>query len=54
MPTPAAAPRIDRAGDGRVRGLLCLRCEIGLSTFQGDVERLRAAVGYLAGCSDRI
>jgi hypothetical protein len=46
--------RIDRAADGRVRGLLCPRCKVGVSTFQDDVERLRAAVGYLAGCSDRI
>jgi hypothetical protein len=42
--------RIDRAADGRVRGLLCPRCKVGVSTFQDDVERLRAAVGYLAGC----
>jgi hypothetical protein len=41
--------RIDRAPDGRVRGLLCPRCKVGVSTFQGDVDRLRAAVGYVAG-----
>jgi hypothetical protein len=53
-PSPPALPRIDRASDGTVRGLLCPRCKIGLSTFQDDVDRLRAAVGYVAGHSDRI
>jgi hypothetical protein len=47
-PNPGpAAPRIDSTPDGRVRGLLCARCKVGVSTFQDDVERLRAAVGYL-------
>jgi hypothetical protein len=41
--------RIDRAADGRVRGLLCARCKVGVSTFQDDVDRLRRAVGYVAG-----
>jgi hypothetical protein len=46
--------RIDRGGDGRVRGLLCPRCKVGVSTFQGDVDRLRAAVGYLTECGHPI
>ena len=46
-PDPAALPKIDRSSDGTVRGLLCPRCKIALSTFQDDVDRLRAAVGYL-------
>jgi len=50
----AAVARIDRAADGRVRGLLCPRCKVGVSTFQDDVERLRAAVGYLDKCADPI
>ena len=41
--------RIDRAADGRVRGLLCPRCKVGVSTFQDDVERLQRAAAYLAG-----
>ncbi len=40
--------RVDRSRDGLVRGLLCARCKVGVSTFQDDVDRLRAAVGYLA------
>jgi hypothetical protein len=43
--------RIDRPAVGVVRGLLCPRCKVGLSTFQDDLERLRAAVGYLSGAA---
>jgi hypothetical protein len=46
-PEPAALPKIDRSSDGIVRGTLCPRCKIALSTFQDDVGQLRAAVGYL-------
>jgi hypothetical protein len=53
-PGPAAVKRIERTVDGRVRGLLCPRCKIGVSTFQDDLDRLRAAVVYVAGGSDRI
>jgi len=45
---PTAVPRIDRSHDGTVRGLLCPRCKVGLSTFRDDPHRLRAAVEYLA------
>jgi hypothetical protein len=41
--------RIDRSHDGTVRGLLCPRCKIALSTFQDDLERLKRAITYLAG-----
>ena len=40
----SGVPRIDRGSEGRVRGLLCPRCKVGVSTFQGDVERAGAAI----------
>lgn len=32
---------------GRVRGLLCHRCNVGIGYFQEDTERLRGAIRYL-------
>jgi hypothetical protein len=40
--------RIDRSAAGVVRGLLCPRCKVGLSTFRDDPEQLQNAASYLA------
>ena len=32
---------------GKIRGLLCISCNVGLGHFQDDVELLRSAILYL-------
>lgn len=41
-------PHIDHCHDsGRLRGLLCMSCNIALGHFKDDVDRLRRAISYL-------
>ena len=36
---------------GRIRGILCFKCNNALGLFQDDPDRLQAALGYLAEMS---
>lgn len=34
---------------GKIRGILCSRCNRGLGFFQDDIENLKSAISYLGG-----
>jgi hypothetical protein len=34
---------------GKIRGLLCMKCNSGLGYFEDEVKRMKKAIDYLQG-----
>ena len=46
---PEPATHLDHCHDtGKIRGLLCVKCNSGLGMFKDSVETLKAAIDYLS------